>query len=69
MDISFHFPTTDAAYNCMKAIDQIADWNVARQYGAYGYYVHINAEYLAKESRQVQHGIMAIIAMFGGEQR
>lgn len=67
MEISYEFPTTEAAYECMKAIDQIADSNVARQYGSYGYYVKIVTEYLAKESTEVQESIRGIIAMYGGK--
>ncbi len=67
MEVKYEFPTTDAAHECMNAIDQIADWNVARQYGSYGYYVSIVTEYLAKESDEVQEGVRAIIAMYGGK--
>ncbi|WP_297648906.1 hypothetical protein [uncultured Treponema sp.] len=67
MEISYTFPSAKAAAECMDAIDKIANWNVARQFGCYSSTLSIIAEYLAKEPKEVQASVRAIIAMYGGK--
>ena len=66
-DIEFSFPSSDDAVECMRAIDGIADWEVARRYGCPGRHLNIVPEYLRKEPKEVREKIAKIITAYGGE--
>lgn len=67
-EIEFMFPSAEQANDCMRAIDKIARWEVARQYGGSWSRLWIT-EAIFKESSNVQKKVVELVVLYGGKEK